>query len=91
MVNDVCCGRRGGGGRGVQAQSLKLFQLIMTTVFRLTRPQITAVSVETAFQNGSIAFVLLKISFPEPLGGHKAGRELKPTTVLGQVRYIVKE
>jgi len=35
---------------------------------RLELSQITAVSVETAFQNGGIAFVLLKISFPEPLG-----------------------
>jgi hypothetical protein len=26
------------------------------------------VSIETAFQNGGIAFILLKMSLPEPLG-----------------------
>ena len=31
-------------------------------------PQITAVSIETAFQNGQIAFILLKTSFEQPLG-----------------------
>jgi len=40
----------------------------LSYLFRLPTAQITAVSVETAFQNGSIAFVLLKMSFPEPLG-----------------------
>ena len=35
---------------------------------RLKRPQITAVSIETAFQNGQIAFILLKTSFDQPLG-----------------------
>ena len=31
-------------------------------------PQITAVSIETAFQNGGIAFILLRLSLPEPFG-----------------------
>ena len=30
-------------------------------VFRLPRPQIVAVAIETSFQNASIAFILLKI------------------------------
>merc|ERR1719187_876327 len=45
-----------------------IFGAGLAWLFRLGRPQITAVSVETAFQNGSIAFVLLKISFEEPIG-----------------------
>lgn len=31
-------------------------------------PQITAVSIETAFQNGGIAFILLKVSLGAPYG-----------------------
>jgi hypothetical protein len=30
--------------------------------------QITAVSIETAFQNGGIAFILLQLSLPKPYG-----------------------
>lgn len=33
---------------------------------RLNRAQITAVSLETAMQNGNVAFVLLKMSLPPP-------------------------
>ena len=40
----------------------------MFNLKRLKPSQITAVSIETAFQNGGIAFVLLKISLPEPYG-----------------------
>ena len=36
--------------------------------FRLKLPQITAVSIETAFQNGGIAFILLKVSLGAPYG-----------------------
>ena len=35
---------------------------------RLSVPQIKAVSIETAFQNGGIAFILLKVSLPPPYG-----------------------
>ena len=45
-----------------------LFGAALAWAFRLTLPQITAVSIETSFQNGGIAFVLLKMSFPEPQG-----------------------
>jgi sodium/bile acid cotransporter 3/5 len=44
------------------------FGAALAWAFRLTIPQITAVSIETSFQNGGIAFVLLKMSFPEPQG-----------------------
>ena len=37
-------------------------------LFRLKLPQIKAVSIETAFQNGSLAFIILKISLPPPYG-----------------------
>lgn len=33
---------------------------------RLKKPQIIAVSIETAFQNGSIAFIILQLSLPSP-------------------------
>lgn len=33
---------------------------------RLSRPQIVAVSLETALQNGNIAFILLKFTIPSP-------------------------
>ena len=36
--------------------------------FRLKVAQITAVSIETAFQNGGIAFILLQLSLPKPYG-----------------------
>lgn len=45
-----------------------LFGAGFAWLFRLKKEQIIAVSIETSFQNGSIAFVLLQISFPEPLG-----------------------
>ena len=35
---------------------------------RLKVAQITAVSIETAFQNGGIAFILLQLSLPKPYG-----------------------
>ena len=37
-------------------------------LFRLKLPQIKAVSIETAFQNGSLAFIILKVSLPAPYG-----------------------
>jgi sodium/bile acid cotransporter 3/5 len=45
-----------------------VFGAALAWAFRLSLPQITAVSIETSFQNGGIAFVLLKMSFPEPQG-----------------------
>jgi len=45
-----------------------IFGGLLAWIFKLPRAQITAVSIETAFQNGSIAIVLLKMNFPEPLG-----------------------
>ena len=41
---------------------------MITLIFRLKTSQITAVSIETAFQNGGIAFVLLDLSLPKPYG-----------------------
>ena len=37
-------------------------------IFHLKLPQITAVAIETSFQNGGIAFILLKMSLEEPFG-----------------------
>lgn len=43
-----------------------LFGAVFAWVARLSRPQIIAVSLETAMQNANIAFVLLKTTLPTP-------------------------
>ena len=43
-----------------------IFGGLAAALARLTRGQIVAVSLETAMQNGNIAFVLLKMSLPSP-------------------------
>ncbi len=45
-----------------------LFGATLAWLCRLSLPQIKAVSIETAFQNGGIAFILLKVSLPPPYG-----------------------
>ena len=40
----------------------------LAKLFKLNRGQIVAVAIETSFQNGTIAFILLKISLQEPYG-----------------------
>ena len=45
-----------------------IFGASLAWVFGLPRGQIIAVAIETSFQNASIAFILLKISLPEPYG-----------------------
>ena len=71
----------------------------LSWAFQLKLEQITAVAIETSFQvsfksasntfnlsfqNGSIAFILLKMSFEEPLG------ELAAVAPVAQVRNISK-
>jgi len=41
---------------------------LLSWVMGLSLPQITAVAIETSFQNGNIAFILLKLSLEEPFG-----------------------
>lgn len=36
-------------------------------MFRAGRPQIIAISLETAIQNGGIAFIVLSLTFPSPV------------------------
>ena len=43
-----------------------IFGATFAWITRLNRAQIIAVSLETAMQNGNIAFVLLKMSLPKP-------------------------
>lgn len=43
-----------------------LFGALFAWITRLGRPQIIAVSLETAMQNANIAFVLLKTTLPTP-------------------------
>ena len=52
---------------------------MITLIARLKTSQITAVSIETAFQNGGIAFVLLDLSLPKPYGDLAA---VAPVSVL---------
>merc|ERR1712150_29764 len=42
------------------------FGALFAWVFRLNTSQIVAVSIETAFQNGSIAFILLQLTLDDP-------------------------
>ena len=42
------------------------FGAIFAWILRLSRAQIIAISMETALQNGNIAFILLKLSFDSP-------------------------
>lgn len=42
------------------------FGALMAWLFRLNNSQIVAVSIETAFQNPAVAFVLLLLSLPQP-------------------------
>lgn len=39
---------------------------LMSLLFCLKKPQIIAISIETAFQNAAVAFLLLKLSLPTP-------------------------
>lgn len=39
---------------------------LLARLMCLTKPQIVAVSIETAFQNAGVTFVLLKLSLPSP-------------------------
>ncbi|KAI1297203.1 Ileal sodium/bile acid cotransporter [Halotydeus destructor] len=52
-------------GFGVAAGGY-LFGAILAAIFGLRRPQIIAVSIETALQNPAIAFVLLQLSLGQP-------------------------
>lgn len=58
----------------------------LSYLFRLNTAQITAVSVETAFQNGSISFVLLTMNFPEPLGTSHSQLDIKVYVI--QIKYF---
>jgi sodium/bile acid cotransporter 3/5 len=53
-------------------------------IFRLEIPQITAVSIETAFQNGGIAFILLRLSLPEPFGDLASVAPVAQLMITGQ-------
>jgi len=52
-------------GLGVAASGF-IFGALFAWMARLNRAQIIAVSMETALQNGNIAFILLKVSLPTP-------------------------
>ncbi|MPC98136.1 hypothetical protein E2C01_093489 [Portunus trituberculatus] len=38
----------------------------LAMVFCLPKAQVIAISIETAFQNGGVVFILLKLSLPSP-------------------------
>ena len=53
------------------------------------RAQIIAVAIETSFQNASIAFILLKISLPEPYGELAAVAPVAQLCVTGLPLWFV--
>ncbi|GIX81470.1 solute carrier family 10 member 6 [Caerostris darwini] len=55
------------------------FGALMAWLFRLERAQIMAVSIETAFQNPAVAFVMLVLSLPQP------GADLSSVPVIAQL------
>ncbi|GIY42088.1 p3 protein [Caerostris extrusa] len=55
------------------------FGALMAWSFRLERAQIMAVSIETAFQNPAVAFVMLVLSLPQP------GADLSSVPVIAQL------
>lgn len=79
------------GAGFVVAISGYLFGAGLSWMFRLNWAQITAVSVETAFQNGNIAFVLLKLSFKnnEPYGELSALAPVAQLLVTGSPLWVL--
>merc|ERR1719180_20266 len=61
----------------------------LSWAFKLRLDQITAVAIETSFQNGSIAFILLKMSFEEPLGELAAVAPVAQLMITGLPLWLV--
>jgi len=61
----------------------------LSWAFKLKLDQITAVAIETSFQNGSIAFILLKMSFEEPLGELAAVAPVAQLMITGLPLWLV--
>lgn len=66
-----------------------IFGAGLAKIFKLPMGQITAVAIETSFQNGSIAFILLKISLPEPFGELAAVAPVAQLMVTGLPLWII--
>ena len=64
------------------------FGAIFAWLCKLNVAQITAVSIETAFQNGGIAFVLLKISLPPPYGDMAAVAPVSQLMLTGNCVHV---
>ena len=61
----------------------------LAKLFKLTRGQIIAVAIETSFQNGNIAFILLKLSLAEPYGTLAAVAPVAQLMVTGLPLWLV--
>ena len=61
----------------------------LAKVFKLTKGQIIAVAIETSFQNGNIAFILLKLSLAEPYGTLAAVAPVAQLMVTGLPLWLV--
>ena len=61
----------------------------LAKLFKLTRGQIIAVAIETSFQNGNIAFILLKLSLAEPYGELAAVAPVAQLMVTGLPLWLV--
>lgn len=66
-----------------------VFGALFAMIARLKLPQIIAVSIETAFQNPGVAFVLLRISVPQPQSDLSAVPVIGQLLVMGPPIWLV--
>ena len=59
----------------------------LAKVFRLPTPQIVAVSIETAFQNGGIALLVLQMSFDQPYNDVATIAPIAQMSITGTITY----
>ena len=57
----------------------------LAAMFQLRKPQIIAVSIETAFQNGAIALLILQMSFEPPFNDLATVAPISQLIITGRV------
>ena len=66
-----------------------VFGALFAWMARLNRAQIIAVSMETALQNGNIAFILLKVSLPTPYSDIAALPSIAQILMCTAILYVM--
>ncbi len=66
-----------------------IFGGLLGWIARLNRNQIVAVSLETAMQNGNIAFILLKTSLPSPYADIAALAPIAQILMTSSILYTI--